>query len=119
MFSFRNGILRIGQEKPGLDMFIDAGFFLLLCSQFSTPLSAYDGGNYLYYFAFILFLGSTIIKLFSLFKKQGTFVLPTITIWFGTFTLLSLASVLWCGSDRRSGRRCPVQLAGTRTVSNG
>lgn len=95
MFSFRNGILRIGQEKPGLDTFVDAGFFLLLCSQFSTPVTAYNGGNYFYYFAFFLFLGSTIIKLFSLFKKQGTIVLPTITIWFGVFILLALASVLW------------------------
>ena len=94
MFSYKNGILRIGKEKPGLDFFVDTGFFLLLCSQFATP-SAGEGVNYFYYFAFFLFLGVTFVKLMLLFKSKGTFVMPSFTLWFGGFTLLSFASSLW------------------------
>ena len=94
MFSYKNGILRIGKEKPGLDFFVDAGFFLLLCSQFATP-SAGEGVNYFYYFAFFLFLGVTFVKLMLLFKSKGSFIIPSFTLWFGGFTLLSFASSLW------------------------
>lgn len=94
MFSYKNGILRIGKEKPGLDFFVDTGFFLLLCSQFATP-SAGEGVNYFYYFAFFLFLGVTFVKLMLLFKSKGTFIMPSFTLWFGGFTLLSFASSLW------------------------
>lgn len=94
MFSYKNGILRIGKEKPGLDFFVDAGFFLLLCSQFATP-SAGEGVNYFYYFAFFLFLGVTFVKLMLLFKSKGSFIMPSFTLWFGGFTLLSFASSLW------------------------
>ena len=94
MFSFKNGILRIGKEKPGLDTFIDVGFFLLLCSQYAT-MSSGKGNNYFYYFSFFLFFGLTLIKMMTRFKSQGTFVLPSITIWFGGFTLLCFASILW------------------------
>ncbi len=94
MFSFSNGILRIGKEKPGLDFFIDTGFFLLLCSQFATP-SVGEGVNYFYYFAFFLFVGLTVVKLMLLFKSKGSFIVPSFTLWFGGFTLLSFASSLW------------------------
>ncbi len=94
MFSYKNGILRIGKEKPGLDFFVDTGFFLLLCSQFATP-SAGEGVNYFYYFAFFLFLGVTFVKLMLLFKSKGSFIMPSFTLWFGGFTLLSFASSLW------------------------
>ena len=94
MFSYKNGILRIGKEKPGLDFWADTGFFLLLCSQFAPP-SAGEGVNYLYYFAFFLFLGVTFVKLMLLFKTNGTFVMPSFTLWYGGFTLLSFASILW------------------------
>lgn len=94
MFSYKNGILRIGREKPGLDFFVDTGFFLLLCFQFATPTPGNDV-NYFYYFAFFFFLGVTFVKLMLLFKSKGTFVMPSFTLWFGGFTLLSFASTLW------------------------
>ena len=94
MFSFKNGILNIGIGKPGLDIIIDTGFFLLLCFQFATPTVG-EGVNYFYYFAFFLFLGATFVKLMMRFKSQGTFVLPAFTMWYGGFTILSFASALW------------------------
>ncbi len=94
MFLFKNGMLRIAREKPGLDIFVDAGFFLLLCSLFATPTIG-DDENYFYYFAFFLFFGVTIIKLMMRFKSHGTFTVPSFTIWYGGFTLLSFASALW------------------------
>ncbi|MBQ8027117.1 MAG: hypothetical protein IJ261_03265, partial [Clostridia bacterium] len=94
MFSFKNGILNIGIGKPGLDLFVDAGFFLLLCSIFGSP-TAIEGQNYFYYVAFFLFVGLTFIKMLLRIKSDEIFVLPTFTMWYGGFLLLSLASTFW------------------------
>ncbi len=77
-----------------LDPFVDVSFFLLLFSVFTNIF--FDGHhNYFYFFAFFAFFGVTGIRLILLIRYTGSFVLPTITIWYGLFVLYSFASILW------------------------
>lgn len=102
MFSFNNGILRISSDRLGLDLFIDASLFILLSSLFSA--TSVEGSNYFYYVAFFLFFGLTCIKLLMSLKSHGTLNLPSFTLWYGGFVLLSLASVLWAAYPDNSMR---------------
>lgn len=100
MFSFSNGILRINADRPGLDFFIDVSFFMLLCSVFTN--GAAEGEGYFYYISFFLFFGLTCIKLLTSFKSQGSLVIPSFTLWYGGFVLLSLLSALWATNPQTS-----------------
>lgn len=100
MFSFNNGILRISNDRPGLDLFIDGSFFLLLCSVFTNGAS--EGEGYFYYISFFLFFGLTFIKLLTSLKVQGGLVIPSFTLWYGGFALLSLLSALWATNPQTS-----------------
>lgn len=101
MFSFKDGILNINIGKSGLDTFVDAGFFVLLCSLFSS-YSTEKGENYFYYIGFFAFVGMTVIKLLMSGWMRRTVVLPSFTIWYGGFILLSLASFFWADSPTKS-----------------
>ncbi len=94
MFSLKNGVLKISSDRSGLDLFIDASFFMLLCTMFASP-KATEGRNYIYYAAFFLFVATTVVKILMLFKTKGNLILPSFTMWYGGFALLSLASTLW------------------------
>ncbi len=94
MFSLKDGILRISSDRSGLDVFVDASFFMLLCTIFATP-KATEGRNYIYYATFFLFFALTVVKILTLFKSKGNLILPSCTMWYGGFMLLSLASTLW------------------------
>lgn len=102
MFSFNNGILRISSDRLGLDLFIDASLFILLSSLFSA--TNVEGSNYFYYVAFFLFFGLTFVKLLMSLKSHGTLNVPSFTLWYGGFVLLSLASVLWAAYPDNSMR---------------
>lgn len=94
MFSFKNGILNIRMDKPELNLFIDVSFFLLLCTIFGNNATV-QGENYFYYAAFFLFFGLTLIKIMMRFKTEETLILPSFTLWYAGFVVLSLASTLW------------------------
>lgn len=93
MFIFSNGILRIKKDRPGLDLFVDISFLLLLCSVFTN--GGAKGESYFYYISFFLFFGLTFIKLLMSLKSQGSLIVPSFTVWYGSFVLLSLMSALW------------------------
>ncbi len=111
MFSFNNGILRISSDRLGLDLFIDASFFILLSSLFSA--TNVEGSNYFYYVAFFLFFGLTFIKLLMSLKTHGGLNIPSFTLWYGGFVLLSLASVLWAQYPDNSMRVISRMLQST------
>ncbi len=94
MFSFKNGILNIKIGRPGLDTAVDISFFLLLCSLYIKDSTA-KGSNYFYYLAFFLFLGVTLVKLMMRMRTEETIILPSFSIWYGSFLVLSLTSMLW------------------------
>lgn len=94
MFSFKNGILSLNIGRPGLDTVVDVSFFLLICSLFINGAIT-EGRNYFYYAAFFLFFGVTFIKILMRLKSAETVVLPTFTLWYGGFLVLSLTSMLW------------------------
>ena len=94
MFSFKNGILNINLNRSGFDIAVDMSFLLLLCSIFING-SSFEGENYFYYIAFFTFLGTTMVKLMMRFKSEETIILPQFTIWYGSFVVLSLLSMLW------------------------
>ncbi len=94
MFSFKNGILSLNIGRPGLDTVVDVSFFLLLCSLFING-AFMEGQNYFYYGAFFLFFGATLVKLMIRLKSAETIILPTFTLWYGSFLVLSLTSMLW------------------------
>lgn len=102
MVSFSNGILRIKSDRSGLDLCRDVSFFLLLCSVFTN--GGEEGESYFYYITFFLFFGLTAIKVLSSLKTQGTLVIPSFTLWFTGFTLLSLMSVMWATNPQVSLR---------------
>lgn len=102
MFSFSNGILRIKSDRSWLDLCIDVSFFLLLCSVFTN--GGEKGESYFYYFTFFLFFGLTAIKLLSSLKSRGSLFVPSFTLWFSSFALLSLISVLWAANQQMSLR---------------
>ncbi len=94
MFSFKNGILNIKIGRPSLDTAVDISFFLLLCSLFANR-TRIEGENYFYYISFFLFLGTTVVKLFALMKSKERVIIPSFTLWYGGFLMLSIASMLW------------------------
>lgn len=100
MFSFSNGILRIKKDRPGLDLFIDFSFLLLICAVFTN--GGEEGESYFYYITFFLFFGLTCIKLLTSLKTQGGAIIPAFTLWYGGFTLLSLMSALWATNPQTS-----------------
>lgn len=93
MFSFSDGILRIKKDRPWLDLFVDLSFFLLLCAVFTN--AGEKGESYFYYVTFFLFFGLTAVKLLVSLKSQTNVVIPSFTLWYCSFLLLSLLSTLW------------------------
>ena len=94
MVSFKNGILNIKVGKPNLDTVVDISFFMLMCSMYIKDSTA-KGNNYFYYLAFFLFAGVTFVKLMTRMKTEETIILPMFSIWYGSFLVLSLISMLW------------------------
>ena len=94
MVSFKNGILNIKIGKPNLDTAVDISFFMLMCSLYANRTRV-EGENYFYYASFFLFLGTTVIKLFARMKSKESVIIPSFTLWYGGFLLLSVASMLW------------------------
>lgn len=87
----RNRKLNISFRALMLDDLIDVSFLLMMCAQFCNHMA----NNYAYYVGFFLFLGLSLMKVLMRIRYDGIVNVPAAFLWYLSFTLFSLASMLW------------------------
>lgn len=94
MLEFKNGILKLKTGR-GIISFINDLSLLLLLVCMTTLGGADEGANYVYYFAFFIFVFLTFVNMIARQNNSNSFIINIHTIWYLIFIAYCITSLLW------------------------